>query len=83
MKKEIKNTNFHQQLGGEKIREAAIILLLNYSNTIIYDIICNKNCKELQKRIKELDNNNIIGFCYIAVTENSKFIEYKRKLISK
>ena len=84
MKKEIKNTKFHQQLKGEKVQEMTIILLLNYSNTIIYDIVCNFNFKQLQKRIKEINNNNIIkGFSYIAVTTNYSFVEYKRLIISK
>ena len=81
-KTEIKNEKFHKQLGGEKIKEAAIILLLNYSNTIIYDIVCSKNYEQLQKRIKELDNNNIIGLSYVAVTENYSFVEYERKIVT-
>ena len=81
-KTEIKNENFHKQLGGEKIKEAAIILLLNYSNTIIYDIVCSKNSEQLKQRIGEIDNNKIIGFSYIAVTEKNSFVEYKREIIT-
>ena len=83
MKKEIKNTKFHQQLKGEKVQEMTMILLLSFNNKVIYDIVANKTNEQLQKRIGELDNNNIRGFSYIAVTGNKKFIEYKRKLISK
>ena len=81
--KEIKNLKFHQQMKGEKLREVTIILLLSFNNKTVYDIVCNKNNNELQQRIKELDNNNIRGLSYVAVTEKNKFIEYKRKLISK
>ena len=82
-KTEIKNEKFHQQMKGEKIKEITMILLLNDSNNkIIYDIACNKNYEQLQKRIGELDNNNIRGFSYIAVTGNKKFIEYKREIIT-
>ena len=82
-KTEIKNENFHQQLGSEKIKEMTIILLLNDSNNkIIYDIACSKNSNELQQRIGELDNNKIIGLSYVAVTEKNSFVEYKREIIT-
>ena len=76
-KTEIKNENFHQQVNGEKIKEVAMVLLLSFNNNIIYDIVCNKNCKQLEQRIKELDNK-IKGLSYVAVTEKMSFIEYKR-----
>ena len=78
---EIKNTKFHNQLKGEKIKEAAIVLLLNDSNNkIIYDITCNKTNEQLQQRIKEININNVIGWSYIAVTEKYNFVEYKRQI---
>ena len=79
----IKNLNFHQQIKGEKIKEMTMILLLSFNDKVIYDIVCNKNCEELQQRMEEIDNNKIIGLSYIAVTEKINFIEYKREIISK
>ena len=79
----IKNLNFHKQVKGEKIKEMTIVLLLSFNDKIIYDITCNKNSEQLNDRIKEIDNNNIIGWSYIAVTEKYNFIEYKREIISK
>ena len=78
----IKNLKFHQQLKGEKVQEMTIMLLLNDSNNkIIYDIACCNNKKQLNDRIKEIDINKIKGLCYIAVTNNYSFIEYKRVII--
>ena len=82
MKKEIKNKKFHQQLGGEKIKEMTVILLLSFNNTIIYDIATIKNNEQLTNRIAALENN-VRGFSYVAVTENFNFIEYKRIFLSK
>lgn len=82
--KEIKNANFHKQINGEKIREAATVLLLlnDSNNTIIYDIIANKTNEQLQKRITEIKTNNILGVSYIAVTEKNSFVEYKRLIMT-
>ena len=82
-KTEIKNENFHKQLKGEKVQEMTMILLLSFNNKVIYDNVCCKNCEQLQQRILEIGNNKIIGLSYVTVTEKNKFIEYKRKLISK
>ena len=79
--KEIKNVNFHQQLGGEKIREVAAILLLQFNDNIIYDIACCFDNEQIKKRIKEI--NNVTGLSYVAVTTNFKFVEYKKIILNK
>ena len=78
---EIKNTKFHQQLKGEKIKEMTMILLLSFNDKVIYDITCCKNKKQLQERMKEIDNNKIMGLSYVTVTNNYSFVEYKREII--
>ena len=80
--KEIKNLNFHQQINGEKIQEVAIILLLSFDNKVIYDIVANKTNEQLNDRMQEIDNCNIVGIAYIAVTNKMSFIEYKRQIIN-
>ena len=77
---EIKNENFHRQLKSEKIKEMAMILLLQLNDKIVYDIVCCETNEQLQARIKELDSN-VRGFSYIAVTDKFSFVEYKRKMI--
>ena len=79
----IKNLNFHRQLKSEKIQEVAIILLLSFNNKTVYDIICCKNGEQLQQRIKEININNVIGWSYVAVTDSTNFVEYKKIMISK
>ena len=81
--KEIKNVNFHQQLGGEKIREAVAILLLQFNDNIIYDIACCFDNKQIKERIKEININNVTGLSYVAVTTNFKFVEYKKIILKK
>ena len=81
IKTEIKNKKFHQQLGGEKIKAMTVILLLSFNDTIVYDIVCNFNCEQLKARIAEIDNNNIRGVSYIAITNSNSFIEYKRVIM--
>lgn len=78
MKTEIKNTKFHRQLKGEKLTRRRIVLLLQLNDKIVYDIVCCETNKQLNDRIKEIDNNNIRGIVYIAVTTNYSFVEYKR-----
>lgn len=74
----IKNENFHNQLGGEKLTAAAIVLLLQLNDKIVYDIVCCENNKQINDRIKEIDNSKIIGLSYIVITEKAQFVEYKR-----
>ena len=78
---EIKNTKFHQQMKGEKIKEMTIVLLLSFNDKVIYDIVCCKNKKQLQQRMEEIDNNKIMGLSYVTVTNNYSFVEYKREII--
>ena len=78
---EIKNTKFHQQMKGEKIKEMTIVLLLSFNDKVIYDIVANKTNEQLEKRIKEIDTNKIMGWSYVTVTNNYSFVEYKRVII--